>query len=136
MQKLISFAAAAVMVASGLVAATGTAASAGEYGPTVRTNTRISAPDEVERCDSARIAVRVTSPSDGEPRGKVLLKVRRNLGGFLWTSVEQYRGERVVFRTPELCKRKGYTIRAKFERKPGSRWQDSDNVAEFKVTRR
>lgn len=135
MQKLFTLFAAAVMVAAGLVAGAGTTASANHgYAPRP-TFTNVNTPAEVERCDSARITVKVNGNANRDPQGKVLLVVKRDKGGFKYEDVQRYSGDRIAFRTPKLCKRGGYAVRAKFAG-TGDRWADSKDFGAFRVVRR
>ncbi|MFC6286340.1 hypothetical protein ACFP3Q_17925 [Nocardioides sp. GCM10027113] len=135
MQKIASLLIAAVMVATGLVVATTSPASAGRdcYGGLKDTYTTIEAPATVKRWRKARITVTVSSDSNGTPKGKVLLRVRRQEAGFFWGDVKRLTNGNVRFRTPRLKKTGDYTVIARFERKAGSCWKDSDGVAEFTV---
>lgn len=137
MKKLFAVMCAAVLMTAGLATfAMSPASAACPYSGCIDTATRINAPEEVERGDRARICLRITSEGNARPRGTVVLTVVRSKGEFKFTDAKVYNEDRECFRTPRLTKRGNYVIKARFERKPGSRWQDSDNADEFRVVRR
>lgn len=137
MKKFVVGLIAALMVAAGLVAVSGASASAKAcpYGGCLPTYTFIDAPAKVARHHKATICVRVGSQGNGHPKGKVTVKVVRSNGGFKFVDTKRYSGGRECFTTPKLHKRGDYNVNAIFDRKPGSRWQDSDQHAEFRVVR-
>lgn len=137
MQKIFSAIIVAVMMAAGLVAASGSTAGAAEcpYGGCFATSTRIDTPEGVTRGERARIRVKVTSAGNGAPQGQVTITVRRRTGGYFFRDSKNYDGGWVRFRTTRLPRGK-FIVRAAFDRQPGSVWKDSDNVNTFRVTRR
>ena len=74
--------------------------------------------------------------SNATPKGQVTVKVRRSAGGYKFTDSPNYRGGKVCFTTTKLDKRGKYIVYAVFDRKPGSKFKDSDNRTTFNVTRR
>ena len=136
MKKLFGVLVAAVMLAGGLVAfAMSPASAACPYTGCAATYTTIIAPDRVERGSRARICVRVTTDGNATPKGRVTLAVIRSRGGFRYTDNKAYDAPRTCFRTPRLRKLGRYVISAKFDRKPGSGFRDSDNRDVFRVVR-
>ena len=139
MKKFVVGLIAALMMAAGLVAVSGASANAkacGTYGSDCfRTYSHVYAPDKVVRHHRATICVKVTTQGNGTPKGRVTVKVVRANGGFKWVDTKPYNGGKVCFTTPKLHKLGGYVIAETFDRKPGSRWKDSDNRAGFTVVR-
>ena len=136
MKKYFAGLLATLMMVAGLVAFSGGNATAAPYAGTVKTFTRIDAPNKVKRTHSARIGVRVTSDGNREPKGRVTITVTRSRSGYHFKDSVAYRGDKVYFRTTKLRKLGKYVVRVKFDRKPGSVFTDSDNTDSFKVVRR
>lgn len=138
MQKIFSAIIVAVMMAAGLVVASGSPATAAPdcpYGGCFQTYTRIITPTGLRRGERGVIRVRVTSAGNGAPQGQVSITVRRRTGGYYFRDSKNYDGGRVRFRTTRLPRGK-FIVRAAFDRQPGSAWKDSDNVNTFRVRRR
>ncbi len=137
MKKFLVGLIAALMVAAGFVAFSGTAANAKAcpYGGCLPTYTFIDAPNKVVKNHRARICVRVGSQGNGAPKGKVTIRVVRSTGGYRFIDTKSYEGGNKCFTTTKLRKLGDYSVKAIFDRKPGSRWQDSDNFDEFQVVR-
>ena len=137
MKKLFGALVAAVMMAAGLVTfAMSPASAACPYSGCVPTSTTIIGPGQVEKGSRARICVRVDAASgNADPKGQVSINVVRSNGGFRFVDSKEYSGGRECFRTPVLEKIGKYVIEAKFDKKPGSRWLDSDNRDSFRVVR-
>ena len=122
-----------IMMAAGLVAVSGsTATAACPYTGCVRTNTKVNA-DDVKRHRKATIVVKVTTSSNKQPKGQVTVRVKRRHGGYFFVDSTRYRGGKVYFRTDKLHKRGKYIVKAVYDRKPGSPYQDSDNRTTFRV---
>ena len=136
MQKILASLIAAVVMTAGLVAFSGGTATAAPYTGTVETSTRIDAPNTVQRNRRATIGVRVTSDANRAPQGRVTITVTRAQGGYRFIDNKAYTGSRINFTTTKLRKLGKYIVRVKFDRKPGSVFQDSDNTDAFKVVRR
>lgn len=138
MKKFVVSLVAALLVAAGAVVVSGATASARAcqfYGGCPHTYSQVDVPKKVLRHHRATICVKVTTQGNGKPKGRVTVKVVRASGGFSWVDTKGYDGGRVCFTTPKLHKRGGYSIAETFDRKPGTRWRDSDTHAEFKVVR-
>jgi hypothetical protein len=116
MKKIIDGLFAAIMMAAGLVAFSGSAAQA--------------ACPEYTGC-----SVTVTTEGNGRPPGRVTVTVVRGKGGYEFTDSKKYNDRTECFKTTKLNKKGNYVVKARFDRKPGSAFKDSDNRDEFKVTR-
>lgn len=137
MTKFYSTLIAAVMMAAGLVAfGTSPANAACPYSGCIPTSTVINAPHRVHKGDRAKICIHVGTDGNGQPKGRVTITVVRGKGGFEFTDSKKYDDSKECFKTPKLRKKGNYIIKARFDKKPGSRWKDSDNRAEFRVVRR
>lgn len=138
MKKIVVGLLATIMMAAGLVVGSGVSAVAQgcPYGGCPTAYTYIDAPDRVVRDHRATICVKMGSQGNAEqPRGKITLRVTRAEGGYRLLRVEHYPGHEICFRTTKLRKLGDYLIKATFDRKPGTRWHDSDNHAEFRVVK-
>lgn len=137
MKKLLGVLITAIMMASGLVAFTMSSANAAcPYSGCISTSTSINAPDSVKKDRRAKICVKVRADSgNARPKGKVTLRVDRAKGGYEWSDVRKYNDNRECFKTSRLKRKGNYVVKAVFDKKPGSRWKDSDNRAEFRVRR-
>ena len=137
MKKFLGVVIAAVMLAGGLVTfAMSPASAACPYSGCVPTYTFIDNPNKVKRGQKAKICVRVGSDGNGRPVGSVSIRVVRSTGGFRYLDNKKYNDWKECFTTPKLKKRGKYVIRARFDRNPNSRWQDSGTVSNFRVVRR
>ena len=134
MKRMIIAAPASVALVAGLVAGPSPLATAAPYPGTVDTNTSVSAPASVDRGDSARITVRVSSAGDARPKGTVTVTVKRKKGGYTFSDTKSYRGGKIAFRTGALNKRGAYVVRAKFDAKPQSVFKDSSDSTSFRVS--
>lgn len=135
MQKILSAIIVAVMMAAGLVVASGSpAAAACPYGGCYKTSTRIDTPEGVRRGQRAVIKVKVITAGNAVPKGQVTITVRRRDGRYFFRDSKRYTGGWVRFRTSRVPRGK-FVVRAAFDRRPGSVWRDSDNVATFRVRR-
>ena len=136
MKKYLGSLIAAIMMAAGLVAFTGTTATAAcPYTGCIETSTRVTAQNPVERFHRAHIDVKVTTGGNGVPKGRVTIFVRRALGGYKFTDSMVYTGGEVTFTTTKLAKLGKYIATVRFDRKAGSAFTDSDNVDTFRVVR-
>ena len=137
MKNLFAGLIAALMMSVGLIAFTGTAANAAPcpYVGCAPTSTHIDPPNHVKRHHTARIGVRVTTPGNATPNGRVTVRVIRNTGGYRYIDSKPYHGGKIYFRTTKMHKLGKYTIYARFDRKAGSAFRDSNNTASFRVTR-
>ena len=137
MQKFIASLIAAFLMAAGLVAFSGTSATAAcPYTGCIKTYTKIDAPAKVKRGNRAKIGVRITTAGNGTAKGRVTISVKRKTGGYHFVDSKKYTGDKVWFRTSKLQKRGKYIILATFDRKPESAFKDSDNTDAFRVVRR
>ena len=134
MKKIVSGLIAVFMVAAALVAFSGSANAASPYGNTVPTYTHIHAPGKVKVHHKATICVNVGSDGNGTPRGHVTVRAVKRNGADRYIATKWYNGGRECFTTTPL-KRGKYSIKASFDRKAGSRFQDSDQRTSLRVTR-
>jgi len=139
MKKIIGLLS-AILMAAGLVAASGGPASA-DCGPSnyprcVNTAVKIKAPNRlVNQYNVARIRVRVNAVgSNAEPRGRVKVVVRGNSDGEVYyRETKAYEGGKLVFITPELKFTGLYTATAKFKPTPGTVFNSSTGTDTFRV---
>jgi len=133
-KKIVSGLIAVFMVAAALVAFSGSANAASPYGNTIPTYTHINAPGKVKVHHKARICVRVTSDGNGTPHGHITVRAVKRNGADRYISTKYYRGGTKCFVTTPL-KRGKYSVKASFDRKAHSRFQDSDQRTSLRVTR-
>jgi hypothetical protein len=137
MQKFIASLIAALMMVAGLVAFTQSSATAAcPYTGCVETYTKIKAPDTVKRGDRLTFRVNVTTAGNGEPKGRVTVRVVSRDGDYRFNDSAKFTGDAVKFTTTRLDERGKYIIKAVFDRKAGSGFKDSDNTEAFRVVRR
>ena len=139
MKKIFAALFVTIMMAAGLVGATGSGASAAPdcpYTGCVRTSTHVGAPDKVKKGSRAEICMKVTSDGNGRPQGQATVRVVRGNGGYKFIDSKSYDGQKTCFRTTKLKKTGKYVVKAIFDREPGSSYKDSDNRTTFKVTKR
>lgn len=135
MKKTMTALMATLFASAGLVGFSSTAAEAGPYTGTVDTSTVCKA-QNVERGDNGRIAVRIVADGNADPRGKVTVRVVKNVGDFRYINTKDYDGGVIIFKTQDLNKRGKYQVTCRFDRKFNSVWKDSNNTDSFWVTRR
>ena len=138
MKKLIAALFAAVLMAAGLVVATGSTASANcdptHYAGCVPTKTKITAPGAVPKGKKATLCVTVKAKgSNATPTGKVVIKLKRNQGGYFFKSSGAYSGGEVCVKSGKLNAKGGYTATAKFKSPAGSVFQNSSGSVGFDV---
>lgn len=137
MRKLVSGTAAAVMLTAGLAATSGSTATAvAPYPHSVPTATKVSAPDRIERGERLRFGVNVVTQGNADPKGRVLVVVKKLNSDIKWKDTAFFKGLKLRFVSPELKRRGKYIVKARFDAKAGSVWKDSDQIAAFRVTRR
>jgi len=137
MQKFIASLVAAFMMAAGLVAFSGSSATAAcPYTGCIKTYTKIDAPAHVKRGNRAKIGVRITTAGNGTAKGRVTLSVKKKTGGYHFIDNKKYTGGKIWFTTTKLRKLGKYVVLATFDRKPESAFKDSDNTDAFRVVRR
>ena len=135
MKKLFAGLVASIMMV-GLVSAVSGSANAAPYpGEPVPTECHIGGPDKVHKGDSPRFWVKVTSDSNGTPKGHVTLRVSRLNGGYKFIDVKSYDGGRVYFRIDPVKQIGKYAARGRFDPKPDSKWDNCSNVTAFRVVR-
>jgi hypothetical protein len=138
MKKLIAALFAAVLMAAGLVVATGGTASADcsptKYAGCVATKTKASGPGVVVKGTKATVCASVKAKgSNATPTGRVVLKVTRNAGGYFFKKSVTYSGGEVCVKTTKLNKRGGYAVEAKFKAPDSSVFLNSADGTGFDV---
>lgn len=137
MKKLFAGLVASIMMAGLVSGLTASTASAAPYPASVPVTVKVDTPDGVKQGDPARIGVKVTKNGDvnGSPHGTVVITVTRNAGGYTYRDSKDYSGDKIWFKTSDLNKRGGYTVRAHFEADSGSKWMNDNGYGSFSVTR-
>jgi hypothetical protein len=129
----------ALLVAAGLVAVTGSPASAAcdSYSGCVDTTTRASAPKVVVKRKRATVCGTVTAvASNATPRGDLRITVTRNRGRYLFTKTIPYSGGKMCTLTKKVKKTGGYTVDVAFRPNGGSIFIPSCGSAGFDVVGR
>ena len=67
--------------------------------------------------------------------GDVTVRVMRKNGGYSFVDSADYSGGKVWFRTTDLPIKGVYVVKARYDKKAGSRWKNSRNEVEFRVVR-
>lgn len=139
MKKLISVLFATVLMAAGLVAATGSSASANctpsQYSGCVTTKTKVTAPDSVDKGSKATVCAKVKAVnSNATPTGKVIFKVTRNKGKYFFKQSVSYSGAKVCVSTTKLKKKGGYSVNASYRSADGSVFLNSEGSTGFDVS--
>jgi hypothetical protein len=138
MKKLIAAGFTAVLMSGGLVVATGGTASAdctpNNYAGCIATKTKASGPGVVLKGKKATVCAEVTARgSNATPTGRVVIKVKRNAGGFFFKSSVVYSGGEVCVKTGRLNKAGGYSIDAKYKAPDTSAFINSRDGSGFDV---
>ena len=138
MKKLIAALFAAVLMAAGLVAATGGTASANcnpsTYSGCISTVTKAKVQDNVKKGNTARICGKVKAVgSTAKPNGKLVFIVKSSNGFFQKESAAYPGGPKVCTDTRTLKKKGGYTLTVKFKSPSGSVFKNSVGTNTFNV---
>lgn len=139
MKKLIAVLFAAVLMAAGLVVATGSTASANctpsQYSGCVQTVTRVTTPGVVPQGHKAKVCAVITAKgSNATPVGMVVFKVKRNAGGYFFKASKDLDGDgRACVKTGALGLTGGYLVIAKYKSPSGSIFINSRNGGAFDV---
>ena len=139
MKKLIAALFAAVLMAAGLVVATGSTASANcdpstQYGGCTRTVTKAQVPDVAAQGERARICARVNAVnSNAKPEGRVIFKINRKGGGYFEKQAVAYEGGKTCITTRVLNRKGKYLVVAKFQSDAGSTFTNSRGENDFRV---
>ena len=135
MKKLITAFLFLLLMALGLVAVSGSPASAAcPYSACINTTTTVQAPTSIKRGHRARISVTVTAPGNAVPQGTVNLSVSRN-GRLVDTASLAYAGGTIKFVTSRLTRKGKYIATASFVPPPTSVFNGSSGSDSFKVKR-
>lgn len=138
MKKLIAALFTAVLMASGLVVATGGTASADcsptQYAGCVATKTKASGPGVVVQGTKATVCASVKAKgSNATPVGRIVFKVTRNAGGFFFKKSVSYSGGDVCTKTVKLVRKGGYSVDVKFKAPDSSVFLNSADGTGFDV---
>lgn len=138
MKKLIAILFTAVLVAAGLVAATGGTASANctptQYSGCVRTTTKAQVPDFAAQGERARICARVNAiGSNAKPTGRIVFKIKRAKGGYFEKQAVAYAGGKTCITTRVLNRKGKYNVTAKYQSPDGSVFSNSVGFNDFRV---
>ena len=140
MKKLIATTVVAVMMAAGLVVASGGVASAGcspsQYAGCFKTRTSVTATKKVPRGTRATICVTVTLASgSGTPNGTVLMSIKKKGSTSSVRRQIDYYGGKTCMVTRRLNKKGKYHVTALYRSPAGSVFYDSLGRTSFKVKR-
>lgn len=138
MKKLMATVFVTVLMAAGLVIGTSSTASANcfptKYSGCIQTRTNVSSPAAVAKKRRATLCATVQARrSNATPIGRVVIKVKRNQGGYFQKSSLAYAGGSVCLRTKKLRLRGGYTVVAKFKSPGNSVFVHSRGAGGFDV---
>ncbi|MCD4526927.1 hypothetical protein [Nocardioides sp. cx-173] len=136
MKKLIIGLLASFLMATGLVAFSGTSATAAcPYTACVATKTTVKAPGSVRVKKKAAITVTVkpTRAGNGVVRGNVVVTIKKNGGGFSQTLRGAYGGKAKKFTTRALNKVGAYKVTVKFTPAKNSIYKASNRSKTFRV---
>ena len=129
----------AFLVASGLVAASGSTAQAAEcgYQGCIQTTTNVSAPTRIRQGNRIAAVVRVRAVgSNVTPRGTIKLVVKSVEGGYFWSKTFKVNGTTNTLRGPSPRKLGKYFVQARFI--PGARapFRTSSDATIIRVVKR
>jgi hypothetical protein len=138
MKKLIAAVFAAVLMAAGLVAATGSTASANcnpsTYSGCIATVTKAKVQDSVKQGNTVRVCGKVKAVgSTVKPNGKLVFIVKSTNGFFQKESAAYPGGPKVCTETRALKKKGGYTLTVKYKSPSGSVFRNSTGTNTFDV---
>ena len=138
MKKMFAALFAAVVMASGLVVATGSTASAqcspSQYSGCVITKTRVKGPGVAVTGKKITVCA-VVKASGLTPNGTVTFNVKRNRGGYSFTKTKRLSGGQACVKTSKLGRPGGYTTTAKYKSPTPSVFLNSQNNKGFDVVR-
>jgi hypothetical protein len=135
MKSMLAGLGAAALISSGLVAVSTTTADAAPYPGTVRTNCHVDV-RSATTSGGTRVAVWVTAPGDGQPRGQATVRVDQRRGRDGARDSGRYTGGKLLMRLGKL--RPGvYDGNFHFDSAPaGSVYKNCNQGFTFRVTRR
>ncbi|MCD4533738.1 hypothetical protein LRP67_06555 [Nocardioides sp. cx-169] len=138
MKKLIVGLLAAFLMASGLVAFSGTSATAAcPYTSCINTNTALGGPASVRKGKKATFNIKVTAKrGTAKPVGRIKVTIKKNGGGYSQVVNKSVSGARSVkAATRKLTKVGTYTVTVKYTPKAGSVFKASTKKKTFRVKR-
>lgn len=135
MKKIFAVIVTAFMMATALVALTGTSAQAARcpYTGCIRTETFASGPYGVQRGKSTRIKVRVAAAGNARPRGTLIIVVRKQGAGKVRTKTTRYFGTPKVINTGKLRTRGNYKVIIKYKPGPNDPFKKSRDLHLLRV---
>ncbi|WP_193609691.1 hypothetical protein [Nocardioides lijunqiniae] len=138
MKKLIVGLLASFLIASGLVAFTGSPSTAAcPYTGCIATNSNISGPGAVRQNTAPTFKISVTPRAgNARVRGSVKITVARKGGGFKNTRTTSYTGSRKSVKGPRLRKTGRYTVTMVFTPARNSVYRASKDSYSLKVVKR
>jgi hypothetical protein len=138
MKKLISVLFATVLMAAGLVVASGGTASAQctptQYGGCVDTTTKAKVPSIIGQNKRARVCGKVNAVgSNAEPTGRLVFKIKRKKGGYFEKQSVAYAGGKTCVITRVLEDRGLYNVQVVYKSPAGSVFRNSKGFNSFRV---
>ena len=135
MKKLLAGLIGTGLTAASLVAVSTEASTAAPYPGTVATNCSVNVLSSSTR-DGTRVAVRVTAPGEGDPKGRVSVRVERRKGGDSASDRGWFDGGRTILNLGRL--RPGVYDGSMFfnSMPPRSVYKNCGEDFSFRVTRR
>lgn len=138
MKKLIAALFAAVLMAAGLVVATGSTASAQctptQYGGCLSTTTVAKVPSIIAEGRRARVCGKVDAVgSNADPVGRLVFKIKRKGGGYFEKQSAAYAGGKTCVTTRVLDRTGVYKLQVKFKSQSGSVFRNSKGANTFRV---
>lgn len=139
MNKVAATLVVAVMMAAGLVVASGGSASAHcaptQYAGCFRTVTKVTATKRVPKGTRATVCVTVNVASgSARPLGTVTMSIKKRRSAKVIRRDVEYFGGKVCMVTRKFKKKGRYTVTAVYRSPDGSVFYDSSGRARFKVT--
>ncbi|GAB2779673.1 hypothetical protein GCM10027020_36450 [Nocardioides salsibiostraticola] len=135
MKKLFAVIVTAFMMATGLVALTGTSAQAARcpYTGCINTATTTSGPYGVRNGRSTRVKVRVAAAGNARPNGTLIVVVRKQGKGKIRTKTFRYRGTPTVVNSGRLFGKGNYKVIVKYKPGPNDPYRKSRGIHLLRV---
>ncbi|GAB2779679.1 hypothetical protein GCM10027020_36460 [Nocardioides salsibiostraticola] len=135
MKKFLAGVITAFMMASGLVAFTGSSASAARcpYTGCIKTATTTSGPFNVPNRTFARIKIRIAAAGNAKPSGKLIIVVRKQGKGKIRVKTTRYNGTPKVIRSGKLFGKGKYKIIVKYRPGPNDPYKRSRGIKLLRV---
>lgn len=135
MKKFAAVVITAFMMASGLVAFTGSSASAARcpYTGCLKTATSTSGPYNIPNRTAARVKVRVAAAGNSKPNGTLIIVVRKQGKGKIRVKTAAYRGTPKVIRSGKLYGKGKYKVIVKYRPGPNDPYKRSRGIKLLQV---